>query len=151
VFCSNPFEKNTCLCFLQPCWHVARLLQAGRVFSCFYGLSARFPREWARAPLGRGDLSPAKHQNHPKQTLYFQSSAAPTLRNFPVLGVPQLWPISDVGDCCCLIGWLSVISIWHSSKNTPDSHGLSGFNVSVSGFLLLRAPRAHALHQPTKA
>ena len=67
--------------------------------------------------------------------------------NFPVLGAPQRWPISEVGDYCRLIGRLSVISIRHARK-LSDSHG---FLVYVSGFSLLRAPRARALHQPTKA
>jgi len=71
-------------------------------------------------------------------------------RNFPVLcsRVPKRWPISEVGDYCRLIGRFSVVSIGHTSKLLPAA---TGFLVSVSGFSLLRTPRAHALIQPTKA
>jgi len=48
-----------------------------------------------------------------------------TLRNFPVLGVPQRWPISDAGDYFRLIGRLSVISIGHTRSILPTAAGFT--------------------------
>jgi len=55
------------------------------------------------------------------------------LRNFPVLGVPQRWPISDVGVYYLLIGRLSVISIGHTQAQYSRQPRVSGFLVYVSG------------------
>ena len=52
------------------------------------------------------------------------------MRNFPVLEVPQRWPISDVGDYLLLINRFSVISIRHTSSILPTA---TGFLVSVPG------------------
>jgi len=70
-------------------------------------------------------------------------------RNFPVLGVPQHWPISDVGDYSRLIGQLSVISIGHTRELFPTATGflVSGFCFRVFAATSTQSSRPAPTHQ----